>query len=118
MKKVAFSTIVNPHQYKLVKAGKSDIVYEFIIPKGYVAFIDQIANSWYPNTYLKFIVDWEEETVQREIAPINSPKEYKPPILAKNFIRWIAFNNDSQDHVFEVLCDGFLARVSEWRLSQ
>jgi hypothetical protein len=113
VKTITFSTLINPHQYKLVKSGKSDIVYEFIIPKGHIAFIDQIANSFFPNTYFRFIVDWEEEIVQREIAPINQPKEFNPPIVAKNFIRWIACNNDSEDHVFEVLCDGFLVKVEE-----
>jgi hypothetical protein len=115
MKFISFSTFIDPHQYKLVKAGESNIVYEFNIPKGYVAFIDQVANSWFPNTYLVWIVDWEEERINREIAPINQPKEYNPPILAKNFIRWVGYNNDTQDHVFEVLCNGFLIKVEKWK---
>jgi hypothetical protein len=111
MKLISFSTLINPHQYKLIKAGTSDKVYEFIIPKGHIAFIDQIANLWYPNTYLTFIVDSEEEVVQREIAPINEPKEFRPPIVAKNFIRWIGVNNSSEDYVFEVICDGYLLKL-------
>jgi hypothetical protein len=111
MKIVSLSTFASPHQYKLVKARSSAVVYEFIIPRGYIAFIDQVANTYFPNTYLTWVVDSEEETVEREIAPIDVPKKYDPPIIAKNYIRWIAYNNDTEDHLFEVICDGYLLKV-------
>ena len=111
MKLISLSTLTNPHQYKLVKAGESAVVFEFIIPKDHIAFIDQVANSWYPNTYLTWVVDSEEETVEREIGSISEPKRYDPPIVVRNYIRWIAYNVDNQDHYFEVICDGYLIKV-------
>jgi hypothetical protein len=108
IKLLTFSTLINPHQYKLVKAGQSAVVYEFILPRGSVGFIEDIGNTYFPNTYLTLVVDGEEQTIEREIAPINLPKRYSPPILVKNYIRWIAYNNDTEDHLFEVVCDGFI----------
>jgi hypothetical protein len=111
MKLISFSRVINPHQHKLVKSKSSDVVFEFKIPKGHVGFINKVANSWYPNTYLEFIVDWEVVKVEREIAPINKPEEFDPPILVRNFVRWVAYNNDTSDHYFEVFCDGVLYKL-------
>ena len=111
MKLISFSTFINPHQIKRIEPGKSDIIYEFKIPKGYVAFIQQVGNTWFLNTHLIWAVDWHILTLERQIAPLNSPKEFNPPILAKDTIRWIGFNNDTIPHFFEVLCDGVLLKV-------
>ena len=113
MKLISFSSFVNPYQYKIIEPGKKDIVFEFKIPRDYVAFIEQVANSWFPNTYYIFMVDWEEVVIEREIAPINLPKVFNPPILAKRIIRWIAYNKDTEPHCFEVLCDGYLLNIEE-----
>jgi len=110
VKRYPLDRIAPTHQYKLVKAKSSDIVFEIIIPRDCIGFIEQVANSWYPDTVLHFIVDDEAEIVKREIAPINSPKHYDPPIVVKNFIRWVAYNNSEEDHVFEVVCDGYYVK--------
>lgn len=110
MKRYPLDRIAPTHQVKLIKAKSSGIVFEIIMPKSCIGFIEQVANSWYPNTILHFIVDNETEVVKREIAPINIPKHYDPPIVVKNFIRWIAYNNSEEDHYFEVLCDGYYVK--------
>lgn len=113
MIKYPLSRLGNTHQVKLVKAKSSEVVFEIILPKSCIAFIDQVANSWYPNSVIHFTVDDETEIVKREIAPINQPKHYDPPIVVKNFIRWVAYNNSDEDHYFEVLCDGYYIKLPE-----
>ena len=109
--KISFSTFYNPYQYKKIDPGKSDIIYYFEIPKGYIGFIDQLANNYFPNTYIEFWVDNFVNIIQRQIAPLNEPKKYEPPIVAFNVIKWIGYNNDTSSHIFEVLCDGYLVKV-------
>jgi len=96
------------YQYATVPAGASAVVYVYPIPWGFTGFIDQVANSWYPNTYLLWFAPTLVEKVQRVIGQIDAPKHYDPPIVAESEIRWVAYNNDIVDHVFQILCDGVL----------
>lgn len=96
------------YQYKLVKAGTHDTVYLYRIPLDFTAFIDQVANSWFPNTHIDWFAPTLVERVERVIGQIDLPKHYDPPLVAQAEIRWVAYNDDSKDHVFQVLCDGTL----------
>lgn len=49
------------------------------------------------------------EKVIRELT-ITEPKHYTPPIVATKYIKWVFYNEDSEAHVAEVLCEGFLCR--------
>jgi hypothetical protein len=111
MKLIPLSHIGNVHQVKLIPAGKSDTVFYLRIPKGYFAFIDQVANTYFPNCFYEWIIDHDSiEKVEREIAPLNSPKEFNPPFVAKTFIKWEGYNENSEDHLFEVLNNGYLVK--------
>lgn len=103
------SRIGNTYQGKIVNAKTMETVFEIIIPHDAIVFIDKIANSWYPNTIIYFIVDGESEIIKQEI-PLNNPRVYDPPIVARNFIRFVAYNNSEEDHYFEVLCDGYYVK--------
>lgn len=99
-----------PYQFKTVSAGETETVLYIPITGGYVGFIDEVACDWFANTFLEFIVDGAlKEKIEREI-PFSTPKEYNPPIVATKWIKFIAHNEDTSDHVFGVLVDGTLCR--------
>jgi hypothetical protein len=104
---ISISTFIKNHVAKKIDSGKSDTIFEFQIPKGYIGFIYKIACSYYQNTFIDFIVDGFVERIEREI-PINSPEEIDPPIVVKNFIKAVGYNNDTIDHFFEFYIDGYL----------
>ena len=103
-----------PYQYATIAANRSGRVYYMKVPQSCVAFIEQVANNWFADTYLDWIVDGQkvELQVQRAIAGLTIPKEYRPPILAKDYIEWVAYNNSGTDRVFEVLCDGAIYHIN------
>lgn len=106
----AGSKFDEPYQYKTVKAGERGTVYSRLIPGDYVGLISQLALSWYDQTHLDWIVDGVLlERFLRSI-PFTTPKEFDPPIKAKDHIRFIAVNKDTTDHSFGVLCDGRLEK--------
>lgn len=99
-----------PLQYKTVAAGTSDIVFELTIPEGKIGFIEYVGNNWFNNTHLVWLVDNAEveRKIERMVAPVDAPLKFKEgeEIPVKRKIIWKAYNNDSKDHVFEVLVDG------------
>lgn len=105
-----FSQLGKPHQYTTISAGSSGRVFYFEIPKKMVAFLKMVANNWYDDTYFTWIVDGEiiDPKVERAFGLVDRPKIYDPPILVKNYIEWIAYNNSSEDQIFEVMCDGIV----------
>jgi hypothetical protein len=104
---ISLSSLTNNHVVKIIHAGKSDTLIIFDIPKGKKLYIDRIACSYYPNTFIDFIVDGFIERIKREI-PINNPEIFDPPILCKSFLKVVGYNNDSIDHSFEFYIDGYL----------
>jgi len=110
----------NTYQYKEVAAGASDTIFRIDIPVGYVGFVDKIATTFYKDTYIELKIDDEiAETFKREIevvdtnrnflaevANIDEPREYDPPFLVTYKVEFIAHNNDTTSHIFEVFCDG------------
>lgn len=100
----------DPYQYKTVKAGETATVYSRRVLGKYVGHITQLSLAWYSSTYVDWIVDGVLlERFQRAI-PFTTPKEFNPPITVKKKIDFIAYNGDTSDHAFGVLCDGFLKR--------
>jgi hypothetical protein len=97
------------YQYKTIKAGKSDLVYKLEIPPDKVGVVTEVANTWFPNTYYMWSVDGagKAEKVERQIATLNNPKQYDKGIVSFVGIEWEAYNNDTSDHVFEIVCDGY-----------
>ncbi|GAI41136.1 unnamed protein product [marine sediment metagenome] len=101
------------YQYKTIQAGKSGVVYEYDV-KPYVAFIHYVGCQWFANTYYVWEIDnvRRERRIERTIgnatAPMSEPLRLEKPIVAREKIRWTAYNNDAVDHVFEVLNDGVL----------
>jgi len=97
------------YQYKTVPAGRSDTVFKLENPQPdlLMGIITQVANDWYPNTYLDWLIDYSPKRVEYKIAEIENPKGYERGIPFEREVRWIAYNNDVSDHVFGVLCDGF-----------
>lgn len=99
----------SPFQSKLVKAGESGVVFYYKIPNDYVGFLYELANTREPNTWLGFEIDHHPiETLQREIAPLDRPKQIYPPIVVEDEIKFTAYNEDDKDWWFGVFCDGIL----------
>jgi len=102
------------HQGKVIKAGEHGVVYEYVVlPRTYVAFIHYVGCKWFPNTYYLWEIDGiPKEKVERAIGdsedPVSEPLRLPRPVIAREKIRWVAYNNDTVDHAFEVLCDGVL----------
>lgn len=104
-----FSMKGSPFQGKLIEAGESGVVFYYKIPDDYVGFIYELANSRHPRTYLGWEIDhYPIEALEREIAPLDRPKQIYPPIVVENEIKFTAYNEDTQDLWFGVFCDGIL----------
>lgn len=102
-------TFVKPHQIKAVPANKRDTVFFMEIPRDKVAIITRVANAWFGNTFLEWTVDKkqvEHEIIERCIAQIDSPLGVRIPAFDE--IKWVAINQDTSSHVFEVLCNGII----------
>jgi len=95
-------------QDALVPAGQSGVVFYLRIPSDYVAFIDQVANSYYPDCYLVWEIDGERVIVRHQMGTMNAPKEFRPPIVVFHYVKWVAYNQSTEDHWFEVLNDGYV----------
>jgi len=108
------------HQWKTIKAGKSGVVYNYDV-RPYVAFIHYVGCKWFANTYYLWEIDgvhkeWVERIIGNVDAPTSEPLRLEKPLVARKKIVWRAYNEDTADHVFEVLCDGILypPRVAQY----
>ncbi|MCK5615619.1 hypothetical protein KAR91_77860 [Candidatus Pacearchaeota archaeon] len=103
------NTFVKSYQFKTVKAGGKDTIFLINIPQDEVGIITTVANSWFIDTSLEWKVDdrlVEHVPIQRVVAPLNNPLQVRIPV--EDTIEWIANNDSTNDHVFEVVCNGFL----------
>lgn len=100
------------YQYATVAAGRNATVYYLRNPQPdlLVGIITQVANDWFANTYLDWHIDYLPKTVRYTIANIENPKEYDPGIPFHEEIKWVAYNDDVEEHTFGVLCDGFFIK--------
>ena len=53
------------------------------------------------------------EDYDYQIAGIRKPKQFDEPFVARTEIVWEITNDDTETHVFEVLCDGSLVMKPE-----
>jgi hypothetical protein len=103
------NTFVKSYQFKNVPSGKKDTVFSLNIPQDTVGIITTVANSWFVNTSLEWKVDdrlVEHVAIQRVVAPLSNPLQVRIPV--EDTIEWTAINDSTDDHVFEVVCNGFL----------
>ena len=115
----AFTTLKGPmtrmfrrdqqYQFATIPAGSSGRVFYLENPQPdlLVGIVKEVANSWFANTYLDWYTDYTPKTVQYVIGDVHAPKEFEEGIPFHKKVEWIAYNNDTASHVFEVLCDGF-----------
>lgn len=99
------------HQYMEIAANSSDTVFLYEIPTQYVGFLSDLGVLWPENSdcYFAWIIDGVElELVDRAVAKISEPKEFDPPYLVKDHIKFIGYNQSSSPQVFGVLADGLL----------
>jgi len=96
-----FATIPAPHGH-----GR---VWYMVNPQPdlLVGIITQVANSWFPNTHLDWLIDHDPKRVEYIIGAVNAPKHFDRGVPFFDEVEWIAWNDDAVDHVFQVLCDGF-----------
>lgn len=104
----------NRYQYANVPAGSRIVVYAFRNwGSDFNAFIDQIAIGpdslpWDKVRFL-WIIDGEiVEVFNYQVGKVNKPKHFDEPYIAKREIVWEVENNDTIDHLCEVLCNGML----------
>jgi hypothetical protein len=97
------------YQYATIPAGGHGRVYYLKNPQPdlLMGVITQVGNSWFSNTYLEWFVDYDPKKVEYVVGEIHNPKEYEQGIPFEYEVEWLAWNQDSADHTFEVLCDGF-----------
>jgi len=97
------------YQYATVKAGESKTVWFMRNPQPQllVGIITQVANSWYPNTYLEWFIDHYPKKIEYVIGDVEKPKHFERGIPFHGQVKWVAHNEDTVAHTFEVLCDGF-----------
>lgn len=99
------------HQYEDLAPGQSGRVWYWKIPRRYIVLLRVVGCLWWPDTYLKWLIDGElKEKVERNIGNVNNPlgEPYvmPRPIVVRDQIEWIAYNNSSNTIKFGVLHDG------------
>lgn len=104
------------YQFATIPAGTSGQVYYLRNPQPdlLVGVINQVANDWYPNTFLEWFTDYNPKRVEYIIGQVDEPKHYDRGIPFKHEVRWVAYNNSDEDHVFGVLCDGYFITVDNY----
>lgn len=107
------------YSYKYINAGETDTIVRIKLVTGQVAFIYQIGNSignpsspytnYYGNCYITLNIDGNTWKIQTELAPINNPREFAKPFVAKRYIEWSGTNGSTDDNIaFEVLNGGII----------
>lgn len=117
-----------PEHYAYVLVGSREKKQVFYLPitGGYTGFIERIACDWHAGSnppatrsILELEIDGFTRKYEYEIQ-INKPYVFDPPLVARNYIRWWATNNDvphtesgeqkDGSHYYGILTDGFLAK--------
>lgn len=104
----------NRYQYATVPAGSTVVVYLFTNwGQDFRAFIERIGfgPKCLPWDKLRFIWEIDGEVVEEfdyQIAEVKKPKQFSDPYIARREIVWKVVNDDTEEHICEVLCDGVL----------
>lgn len=115
------------YEYALVESQETKEIFYLLIDGGYKGFIERIAFDWFEGSNppatrstLKLIVDGFTRSFDYQID-LNKPYIFNPPIVAKDYIRFVVINRDvpytasdgsakTGGHYYQVLIDGVLAR--------
>jgi hypothetical protein len=114
------------YAYALVESGETKTILYIRMTGGFVGFIERIACNWTEGsappatrTIHKLIIDGFTREIDYEIQ-INKPYTYDPPIVVREYIRWITTNNDvpytsegtakTGAHFYGIMIDGVIAR--------
>ena len=109
---------LHEYRYKTVSAGAIEIIVDYPVTGDFVAFIEKIAcdlpyeeqtSGAIAKMWHEFIVDGYPIKILYEI-PINKPREYDPPMVAKERVKWRFYNADSKSHTIGVLVAGRLCK--------
>ena len=109
----------NRYQFANVPANSTIPVYVFgNWGTDFRAFINQIGigPSSLPWDKVRFIWLIDGETVEvfnYQVGRIPRPKHFADPYIAKTTIEWRVRNEDTIDHICEVLCNGMLVMKPE-----
>ena len=97
------------YQFATIQPGQSSRVYLLQNPQPdlLVGIIKEVANDWYPHTFLEWYTDYSPKKIEYVIGQVDAPKEYEEGIPFQHEVKWIAYNNDTVAHTFGVLCDGY-----------
>jgi len=105
-------------EHKAVAAGETVTIIDYPVSGGYVAFIERIAcdlpyeektEGTIALMWHEFIIDGVPEKIQYEI-PINNPRRYDPPKVARTRVKWRFYNADSKSHTIGILIEGQLCK--------
>lgn len=106
-----------PDQTTLVPAAASRyLIFEYRIRRGSeFGVLRRVANDYWVGDDLLWLVDnqpVEERPIQRVIATHpNSPLSVVIPFYDR--INWYVNNNDTQDHLYSILNDGYVGRLRD-----
>jgi len=97
------------YQSATIAPGQSGRVWFMVNPQPeiLVGIITQVGHDWYADTYLEWIIDYDQKRIDYQIAPYNNPKHFERGIPFFDQVEWIAYNNRDENATFGVLTDGF-----------
>jgi len=106
-----------PHKYVTIPGGYKATLFDFPVPGNHVLHIHQIANNWFNDTYSDWSIDGARfEKVERWISSLNAPLTVKDRyIVAYKNVKWITFNNGKDAIISEVLIDGVVYLLDDWK---
>jgi hypothetical protein len=111
---IGFGLLKN--QQATVPPGAYDLMWQLKPWGNFSAFVDNLIAVRGDNqlgaqgSYIDWFMDGRlEDRIAREIA-INAPNTFSPPVVATDLIQFYAYNGDTINHIFQVICDGRLCR--------
>jgi hypothetical protein len=106
-----------PHKYVTIPGGFKATFFEWWLPDNHVLHIHQVANNFFMDTYSDWIIDGVRfEKVERWISSLNAPLNVKDRyIVAYKNVKWITFNKGKEDIISEVLIDGVVYLLDDWK---
>jgi hypothetical protein len=107
-------SFLKPVQYTTVPAGSIGYeVFKEEIPPNYFGIVREVANTYYLNDKLYWVIDTQPvygQPIERIIGEINSPKkEFR---LVYHHVKWSVDNPDVISHDYEILTDGIIAPLA------
>jgi len=104
----------NPLQNKTLQPGESGRVFFLrnAQPDLTVGIITRLANLRYQNTVIEQFIDYEPKTIEYVMGDMHAPLKVSMPFHRE--VEYIAYNNDTKTHTFEILCDGYFIPLREY----